>query len=109
MLPAERADRTPPPQKRCTSPFGSGTRAPLSRPVAPVPPVLLLGPPTAGLGQGAGKAFGEVVARVAGRRSRATLILSEDEAFSTAAATRRLALQAATGDLKPQRKRLFGF
>jgi ABC-type transporter Mla maintaining outer membrane lipid asymmetry ATPase subunit MlaF len=88
---------------------GIRIRAHLVRAVALDPSLLILEHPTAGLGPGEGRPFGEVVARVAGGRNLATLIVSEDEAFSTAAATRRLALQAATGDLKAPRKRLFGF
>jgi ABC-type transporter Mla maintaining outer membrane lipid asymmetry ATPase subunit MlaF len=84
-------------------------RAHLARAVALDPALLILEHPTAGLAAGEGKAFGEVVARVAAARARATLIISEDEAFSTAAATRRLALHGATGELKAPRKRLFGF
>ncbi len=84
-------------------------RAHLVRAVALDPSLLILEHPTAGLAAGEGKPFGEIVARVAGARNLATLIISEDEAFSIAAATRRLALHAATGDLKPPRKRLFGF
>jgi ABC-type transporter Mla maintaining outer membrane lipid asymmetry ATPase subunit MlaF len=84
-------------------------RAHLARAVALDPALLILEHPTAGLAPGEGKAFGEVVARIAGARARATLIISEDEPFSTAAATRRLALHVATGDLKPPRKRIFGF
>ena len=84
-------------------------RAHLVRAIALEPSLLILEHPTARLAPGDGKAFGEVVSRVAGARGLATLIISEDEAFSTAAATRRLALQAATGNLKPPRKRLFGF
>ena len=83
-------------------------RAHLVRAVALDPSLLILEHPTAGLAAGEGKPFGEVVARVAGARNLATLIISEDEPFSTAAATRRLALHAATGDLKPPRKRFFG-
>ena len=84
-------------------------RAHLLRAVALDPSLLILEHPTVTLGAGESKAFGDAVALVAGRRTLATLIISEDEAFSTAAATRRLALQPATGDLKPARKRLFGF
>jgi ABC-type transporter Mla maintaining outer membrane lipid asymmetry ATPase subunit MlaF len=84
-------------------------RAHLVRAVALDPSLLILEHPTAGLATGEGQGFGEVVARVAGARALATLIISEDEAFSTAAATRRVALHAATGDLKPPRRRLFGF
>ena len=84
-------------------------RAHLVRAIALEPSLLILEHPTARLPPGEGKAFGEIVAHVAGARNLATLIMSEDEAFSTAAATRRLALQGATGELKPPRKRLFGF
>ena len=84
-------------------------RAHLVRAIALEPSLLILEHPTARLAAGEGKAFGEIVARVAGARGLATLIISEDEAFSIAAATRRLALQGATGELKPPRKRLFGF
>jgi ABC-type transporter Mla maintaining outer membrane lipid asymmetry ATPase subunit MlaF len=84
-------------------------RAHLVRAIALEPSLLILEHPTARLAPGEGKTFGETVARVAGARGLATLIISEDEAFSTAAATRRMALQGATGDLKPPRRRLFGF
>jgi hypothetical protein len=50
------------------------------------------------------KPFGESVARVAGARSLATLIITEDDAFASAAATRRLALHMGTGELKPKRR-----
>jgi len=83
-------------------------RAHLVRAVALDPALLILEHPTAALAAGEGQAFGDVVARVAGARALATLIISEDDAFSTAAATRRLALTGATGALKPPRRRLFG-
>jgi hypothetical protein len=43
-------------------------------------------------------------------RRLATLIISEDAPFSEAAASRRLALDGGTGELKPVRRgfRLFG-
>jgi ABC-type transporter Mla maintaining outer membrane lipid asymmetry ATPase subunit MlaF len=88
---------------------GIRIRAHLVRAVALDPSLLILEHPTAGLAAGEGKGFGEVVASVAGARALATLIISEDETFSAAAATRRLALHAATGDLKAPRRRLFGF
>ena len=84
-------------------------RAHLARAIALNPSLLILEPPTAGLAKGEGKAFGEVVAGVAAARSLATLMISEDVDFSTAAATRRLALQGATGELKPPKRRFFGF
>ncbi len=84
-------------------------RAHLVRAVALDPALLILEHPTARLATGQGKAFGDAVARIAGARALATLIISEDAEFSAAAATRRLALQGATGDLKPPRRKLFGF
>jgi ABC-type lipoprotein export system ATPase subunit len=84
-------------------------RAHLVRAVALDPALLILEHPTARLAMGQGKAFGDAVARIAGARALATLIISEDAEFSAAAATRRLALQGATGDLKPPRRKLFGF
>jgi ABC-type transporter Mla maintaining outer membrane lipid asymmetry ATPase subunit MlaF len=79
-------------------------RAHLVRAVALDPILLILEHPTAGLGGAAAKAFGETVAQVAGRRTLATLIVSEDAGFSAACATRRLALNAATGELRPPRR-----
>ena len=84
-------------------------RAHLVRAVALDPSLLILEHPIAGLAADEGKAFGEIVASVAGARAAATLIISEDDAFSAAAATRRVALHAATGDLRTPRRRLFGF
>jgi putative ABC transport system ATP-binding protein len=84
-------------------------RAHLVRAVILGPALLILEHPTAALEKSEGKAFGEAVARVAHARSLATVIISEDSGFSEAAARRRLALHAASGDLKPQRRRLFGF
>jgi len=84
-------------------------RAHLVRAVALDPALLILEHSTARFAMGQGKAFGDAVARIAGARALATLIISEDAEFSAAAATRRLALQGATGDLKPPRRKLFGF
>jgi ABC-type transporter Mla maintaining outer membrane lipid asymmetry ATPase subunit MlaF len=77
--------------------------------VALDPSLLIMEHPTVGLAAGEGKAFGEIVASVAGARALTTLIISEDAAFSDAAATRRLALQGATGALKPSKRGFFGF
>jgi ABC-type uncharacterized transport system ATPase subunit len=77
--------------------------------VALDPALLIMEHPTAGLAAGEGKAFGDVVASVAAARALATLIISEDVAFSVAAATRRLTLRGATGELKPSKRGFFGF
>ena len=84
-------------------------RAHLARAVALDPALLILEHPTVGLAAADGKAFGDIVARVASARSLTTVIVSEDADFSSAAATRRLALQPATGELKSPRRKLFGF
>jgi ABC-type lipoprotein export system ATPase subunit len=83
-------------------------RAHLVRAVVLGPALLILEHPTATLAAGEGRAFGEAVARVAGARSLAALIVSEDADFAEAASTRRLALHAASGDLKPRRRGLLG-
>jgi ABC-type lipoprotein export system ATPase subunit len=82
-------------------------RAHLVRAVVMGPSLLVLEHPTATLEKGEGKAFGDVVARVAAARSLATLIISEEAEVCEAASYRRLVLHAASGELKP-RRRLFG-
>jgi len=84
-------------------------RAHLARAVVLAPALLILEHPTATLEKGEGKAFGEAVARVAGARAIASLIISEDADFSDAAASRRLVLHAASGDVKPRRRGLLGW
>ena len=84
-------------------------RSHLARAVALAPALLILEHPTATLDKGDGRSFGEAVARVASARALATLIISEDADFTEAASSRRLALHAASGDLKPARRGLFGF
>jgi len=84
-------------------------RVHLVRAIALDPALLLLEHPTVGFGAGEGKTFGESVARVAAARPLAVLMISEDADFALAASTRRLALHAASGDLKPPRRRLFGW
>lgn len=84
-------------------------RAHLVRAVILRPALLILEHPTATLEKGQGRAFGAAVARVAGARALAALIVSEDADFSEAAATRRLVLHPASGELKPRRRGLFGF
>jgi ABC-type transporter Mla maintaining outer membrane lipid asymmetry ATPase subunit MlaF len=82
-------------------------RAHLARAIALDPALLILEHPTAGLAPGQGKAFGEIVARVSAARSLTTLIVSQDADFSSAAATRRLALDPASGEVKPVRRRFW--
>lgn len=84
-------------------------RAHLVRAVALEPALLVMEHPTVGFGAGESQAFGESVASVALGRSVAVLIISEDADFSSAAATRRLSLHAASGDLRPPRRKLFGW
>ena len=83
-------------------------RAHLARAVALDPALLLLEHPTATLEADDRRPFGEDVKRVAGRRGLTTVIISEDDAFSRAAADRRLTLNGATGELKA-RRRFLGF
>ena len=83
-------------------------RAHLARAVALDPSLLILEHPTVGFAPGQAAAFGETVARVASARSLATLIISEDADFSSAAADQRLALQPATGELRGPRRWFFG-
>jgi ABC-type transporter Mla maintaining outer membrane lipid asymmetry ATPase subunit MlaF len=82
-------------------------RAHLARAIALVPSLLILEHPTVGFTPGQSKPFGETVARVTASRSLATVIISEDVEFSTAAGDRRLALQAATGELRSTRRWFF--
>lgn len=84
------------------------TRAHLARAVALAPALLILEHPTVSLAPADRRPFGETVARVAAARGLATLIISQDEEFSAAAAERRYTLHAASGDVKP-RRRFFGF
>jgi ABC-type lipoprotein export system ATPase subunit len=84
-------------------------RAHLVRAVMLAPALLILEHPTATLAKGEGRSFGEAVARVASARALTTLAISEDGEFADAAASRRLALHAASGDLKPRRRGLFGW
>jgi ABC-type lipoprotein export system ATPase subunit len=84
-------------------------RVHLVRAVALDPALLVLEHPTVNFGRGEGQPFGESVARVAAGRHLAVLIISEDAEFASAAAPRRLALHPASGDLKPLRRRLFGW
>lgn len=74
-------------------------RAHLARAVALGPSLLVLEHPTAALPAAASAAFGADVARLAGERRLATLIITEDRTFAARVAHRVFALQAATGRL----------
>ena len=80
-------------------------RAHLARAIALGPSLLILEHPTIGFDAGQATPFGETVARAAGARALATLIISEDADFSSAAAQRRLTLHAASGELRPAGRR----
>jgi phospholipid/cholesterol/gamma-HCH transport system ATP-binding protein len=74
-------------------------RAHLARAVALEPSLLILEHPTMGFAPGQAKPFGEVTARATAARGLATLIITEDAEFASAAADRRLVLNRATGEL----------
>lgn len=80
-------------------------RAHLARAIALGPSLLIMEHPTIGFAPGQAKPFGETVARAAGSRSLATLIISEDADFSSAAAERRLELKPASGELRATGRR----
>jgi branched-chain amino acid transport system ATP-binding protein len=82
-------------------------RAHLARAIALGPSLLIMEQPTVGFAPGQAKPFGEIVARAAGSRSLATIVISEDAEFSSVAAERRLALHAASGELRPIGRRWF--
>jgi len=84
-------------------------RAHLARAVALNPALLILEHPTVGFTPGQAKPFGEIVASLAAKRDFATLIISEDQEFSSAAAGHQFVLKASTGELKPKRRSFFGF
>lgn len=83
-------------------------RAHVARAVALGPALLILEHPAAGFERAASRALGGDVARVTAARDLATLVISENREFNTAAAQRHYVLRAATGELKPARTRLFG-
>lgn len=82
-------------------------RAHLARAVALAPRLLLFEHPTARVPEPAREALGRDVARVCDARALPALVLTNDEAFAGAAATRSLTLEGATGRLRPARKRWF--
>jgi len=101
------ADRLP--QPIANLPAAVRIRAHLARAVALNPALLILEHPTADLPAGERRQFALDVARVASARSLATLIISEDAEFSAEAATRRYSLDGSSGELRPPRRKIFGF
>lgn len=79
-------------------------RAHLARAIALGPSLLIMEHPTIAFTPGQSKPFGETVARVSAARQLATLAISEDAQFASALTDRRLALNAATGELKVRRR-----
>lgn len=95
---ARSAGEAPPPVR---------VRAHLARAVALDPRLLIVEHPTADIEAADRAPLAADVARVAGSRRMAALILTMDEVFAAGAADRQLALQPATGALRPARKRWF--
>jgi ABC-type sulfate/molybdate transport systems ATPase subunit len=77
----------------------------LARALALDPAVLLLEHASAGLEREAANAFGASVRAIAERRGIATVIVTADEAFASAAASRVLTWEPATGRLADRRRR----
>jgi ABC-type transporter Mla maintaining outer membrane lipid asymmetry ATPase subunit MlaF len=77
----------------------------LARALALDPAVLLLEHASAGLEREAAAAFGAIVRRIAERRGAAVVAVTADEAFASAAATRVLSWEPATGRLTDRRRR----
>lgn len=79
----------------------------VARAIALDPALLVLEHPTATLPREAARPFGRMVQSITTARRVPALIISEDTAFSEAAASRRLALNGGTGELKPIRRGWF--
>lgn len=84
-------------------------RAHLARAVALSPRLLVLEHPTGQVPEGARRSLAGDVARVCESRGLSALIITNDEAFAQAVATRNLKLDAATGELRPLKKAWFSW
>lgn len=82
-------------------------RTHLARAIALGPAVMLMEHPTAALPEAERGAFGSVVARVCETRALTTLVFTLDTGFAALVAQRTLALDGATGELRPVKKRWF--
>lgn len=80
-------------------------RVHLARAAALAPKMLVLEHPTADVAEADRKAFGRDVARVADARGLAAVAITMDLDFAEAFAHRSLALEAATGALKPWKRK----
>jgi putative ABC transport system ATP-binding protein len=76
----------------------------LGRALALDPALLLLEHPTVNFAKGEARAFGELVAGVAKKRSLPVLTISDDVDLTRAVAERRFTLEPATGALSPTRR-----
>jgi ABC-type lipoprotein export system ATPase subunit len=83
-------------------------RAHLARAVALSPRLLLIEHPTGQVAPDHRVSLASDVARVCHDRLLTAVILTNDDAFARAVATRHLKLDGATGELRPLRKRWFG-
>jgi len=92
------------PQRAGDVPAAVRTRVHLARAIALDPRLLLMEHPTAALGESDRRAFGAIVARVCQARTLTMLAVTQDQAFSSAAAQQTLSLQPATGRLTSARR-----
>ena len=90
-----------------TVPPAVRARVHLARAIALGPGLLLMEHPTAALPEAERAAFGSVVARVCEARALTTLAFTVDTAFTAVFARRPLALNGATGELRPVKKGWF--
>ena len=90
------------------TPHDVRARIHLARALALEPVLMLLEHPTAGIEKAVAPRVADDVAQALERRSATALIITQDEAFASRVAHRRLILQPATGELKPVRKGWFG-
>jgi ABC-type lipoprotein export system ATPase subunit len=79
----------------------------LARALALDPEFIVVEHPTADVAEGARQELAGAVARACERRTVATLVLTNDEAFAKVVAPRNLRLDGATGRLKPIKKGWF--
>ena len=80
---------------------GSRLRVRLGRALAHDPRILLSEHPNASLQAGDLPRFADEYARIVGRRRTTSIVLTADTAFASAVSRRVLAVQPATGELKP--------